>query len=56
MAKPAPTKDLEVHPDAWGRFERAIETVAKAPPQHRVAKKPKAKKRPSKRKGASKAS
>jgi hypothetical protein len=32
-------KDLELHPDAWKRFERAAEVVAKAPPQHRVAKK-----------------
>lgn len=32
-------KSVELHPDAWARFERAAEAVAKAPPQHRVAKK-----------------
>jgi hypothetical protein len=31
------------------RFERAVKVVAKSPPQHRVAKKPKAKKAPSKK-------
>jgi len=44
MAK-ASSKE-ELHPDAWARFERAVETVTKAPPQHRKAKKKaKAKKR-----------
>jgi hypothetical protein len=37
MAK-TPEK-LELHPDAWARFERAADVVAKSPPQHRVAKK-----------------
>jgi hypothetical protein len=37
MAK-TPTKALELHPDAWLRFERAAGVVAKTPPQHRVAK------------------
>jgi hypothetical protein len=41
MAK-APVKEIELHPDAWQRFERAAGVVAKAPPQHRV--KPKTKK------------
>jgi hypothetical protein len=36
---------VELHPDAWARFERAAGVVVKTPPQHRVAKKPKAKKR-----------
>jgi hypothetical protein len=27
--------DLEFHPDAMERFERAVKAVAKAPPQHR---------------------
>jgi hypothetical protein len=58
MAKD-PAKDIELHPDAWARFERAAGVVAKTPPQHRVAKesglstphkplkeKPKAKKAP----------
>jgi hypothetical protein len=34
MAKSA--KDVELHQDAWQRFERAIDVVAKSPPQHRV--------------------
>jgi hypothetical protein len=54
MAKADPGKELELHPDAWKRFERAADVVAKAPPQHRVAKKKTAapkKKKASKRKG-----
>jgi hypothetical protein len=39
MAKSTPAKDIELHPDAWARFERAADVVVKAPPQHRVAKK-----------------
>jgi hypothetical protein len=31
--------DIEMHPDAWQRFERAAGVVAKTPPQHRAAKK-----------------
>jgi hypothetical protein len=46
MVKSERKKDLELHPDAWERFERAIGVVAKAPPQHRAAKK----KSPAKRK------
>jgi hypothetical protein len=43
MAKPP--KEIELHSDAWQRFERAAGVVAKTPPQHRVAKeKPKVKK------------
>jgi hypothetical protein len=38
MKKPAPVKEIEFHPDAWERFEHAVRTVAKSPPQHRVAK------------------
>jgi hypothetical protein len=37
MAKPS--KEIELEPDAWERFERAVKVVAKSPPQHRVAKK-----------------
>lgn len=29
-----------LHPDAWKRFERAVDDVMKAPPKHRVSKKP----------------
>jgi hypothetical protein len=45
MAK-SPKKNTEVdfEPDAWQRFESAVDVVAKSPPQHRVkravAKKP----------------
>src|SRR5260370_40442373 len=52
MAKPDPKKEPELHPDAWARFERAVDVVAKSPPQHRT-KKQKAKKR-QKKKGSSK--
>jgi hypothetical protein len=41
MAKTVPVKEIELHPDAWGRFERAAKVIAKSPPQHRVAKKKK---------------
>jgi hypothetical protein len=32
-------QEIELHPDAWERFERAAGVVAKSPPQHRVSKK-----------------
>jgi hypothetical protein len=48
MAK-APTKEIEIYPDAWSRFERAAEVVAKSPPQHRVAKKKKKSPKPIKK-------
>jgi hypothetical protein len=41
MAKSDTTKEIELHPDAWKRFERAAGVVAKTPPQHRIAKKKK---------------
>lgn len=31
-------KEIELEPDAWRRFERAVGVVAKSPPQHRGAK------------------
>jgi hypothetical protein len=31
-------KEPELHPDAWQRFERAVDIVAKSPPQHRTKK------------------
>jgi hypothetical protein len=37
--KPIKRSDIEFHSDAWARFERAVGTVAKAPPQHRASKK-----------------
>jgi hypothetical protein len=40
MAKsPKEKSGIELHPDAWERFERAARVVAKTPPQHRKAKK-----------------
>jgi hypothetical protein len=39
--------EIELHPDAWSRFERAAGVVAKSPPQHRDSKsKPGKKKTP----------
>jgi hypothetical protein len=38
MVPPKKAKDVEIVPDAWGRFERAVDVVAKSPPQHRVKK------------------
>jgi hypothetical protein len=51
MSKSKPIHDYELHPDAWERFERAVDAAAKAPPQHRKVKKAKRlKKRASKKK------
>jgi hypothetical protein len=37
MAKASSKVELpELHPDAWARFERAVDVVAKSPPQHRT--------------------
>ena len=41
MKQPAKKTEVELHPDAWQRFERAAGVVAKSPPQHRAAKKKK---------------
>ena len=50
MAKPQKdASKIELEPDAWSRFERAVDVVVKSPPQHRV--KPKAKQKPSPRVG-----
>jgi hypothetical protein len=50
MAKaPHQNKQIELEPDAWQRFERAVDVVAKSPPQHRAKTGPKSKKRISKR-------
>jgi hypothetical protein len=40
--KPERKIEVELHPDAWPRFERFIKQIAKAGPQHRVAKKKRA--------------
>jgi len=29
-------RDVELSPDAWSWFERAVDVVAKSPPQHRT--------------------
>jgi hypothetical protein len=34
----AKRSEIELAPDAWQRFERAVTVVAKSPPQHRVKK------------------
>jgi hypothetical protein len=31
-------RDVEFASDAWARFERAVNVVAKSPPQHRKKK------------------
>ncbi len=33
------SREIELAPDAWERFERAVSVVAKSPPQHKVASK-----------------
>jgi hypothetical protein len=30
-----PKKEIDLVPDAWERFERAVDVVAKSSPQHR---------------------
>ena len=55
MAKQVPEKEIELKPDAWARFERAVGVVAKSPPQHRVAKKSRLKAKKRGKKSAAKA-
>jgi hypothetical protein len=50
----ATAKEIEIEPDAWARFERAVDIVAKSPPQHRGKAKPKTAKSPGKRKSVKK--
>jgi hypothetical protein len=41
MSKPIKNvseEKFEIDPDAWQRFECAVDVVAKSPPQHRTAK------------------
>jgi hypothetical protein len=45
---PKKSKEVELEPDAWSRFERAVDVVAKSPPQHRAKPKSKARKSPTK--------
>lgn len=44
--------DSEIRPDAWSRFERAVDVVAKSPPQHRAKARGKSGKSPSHKKKA----
>lgn len=39
-------QEIELGPDAWQRFERAVDVVAKSPPQHRKAAKRKRRRSP----------
>jgi hypothetical protein len=42
---PPPTfkpDDIQLVPDAWNRFERAVDTVSKSGPQHKTALSPSA--------------
>jgi hypothetical protein len=39
MAKSNPIKDLELRPDGWERFGRAVTAAAKSGPKHRATKK-----------------
>ena len=36
----AKSKSVEIEPDGWSRFERAVDVVAKSPPQHRTKRTP----------------
>jgi hypothetical protein len=49
MAKSDPKLKIEVEPDAWERFERAVKVVAKSPPQHRGKVKTKTSKSPTRK-------
>lgn len=40
------TSDIEPLPDAWERFERAVDVVMKSPPKHQSAPPRKPKERP----------
>jgi len=37
-SKPKGLDEIELHPDAWARFERGVRKMAKAAPQHRQPK------------------
>jgi hypothetical protein len=40
-------QEIELLPDAWERFEKAVDRVAKSPPQPRTSKKDEKKPKPS---------
>jgi hypothetical protein len=46
---PKKPDEIEAVPDAWERFERAVDIGVKTPPMHREPPKPKRKKKPSKK-------
>jgi hypothetical protein len=48
--KPMPPKpkEIELYPDAWERFERAMTVIGSAKPIHRTTKKPAKRPRPAK--------
>jgi hypothetical protein len=35
----SPNEGIKLHPDAWARFERAADVVARSPPRHELGKK-----------------
>jgi hypothetical protein len=37
MAEPMDKDLIDIQPDAWERFERAVDTVSKSGPQHRTS-------------------
>jgi hypothetical protein len=41
MAKTDPKKELELRPDGWERFDRAVTAAVKSGPKHRVGEKKK---------------
>lgn len=44
MGKTEVKKESGMHGDAWARFKRAVDVMAKSPPQHRTKNSPKKKK------------
>jgi len=38
MAKSHPKPDVELRPDGWQQFERAVDAAVKGGPMHRLAK------------------
>jgi len=46
-----PIKKVDLKLDAWERFERAVDVVAKSPPQHRTKAKTKGGRSPARKRG-----
>jgi len=36
--RPVPDKEVELRPDGWQQFERAVDAAVKSGPKHRIAK------------------